>query len=223
MSDSLTSTNFKNPYPLHQRGISFEGMEACGKSTLIHGLKNHPSLLSIAEIKILKEPGSTVLGEALRNILLDKNISRTKWSETLLFLAARLQLLDEIKSQKNTSTILFFDRYVDSTLVYQGIVQNLGLENLLDLHQKVGISWMPQITFYLQLNLSDCLIRLKKRNTSQNNYFENWSTEKLQKIIDGYDSLAKRFPERFVILDASLSPEKLVEEALNHIRKKFGI
>lgn len=201
--------------------ISFEGIEACGKSTAIDYLKKNKATLlhqwQLEDIHFFREPGSTALGEKLRSLLIDKNVTRHLWSEVFLFLAARAELiaqhLQPILALPHQLIIL--DRYIDSTLIYQGMVQGLPLAELKQLHQVAGLNLWPDLTYYFRINAATSLARQSTRNQVKD-YFEATLEINLQKMIDGYDNLSHTETTRFSILDAQAPIEKVLQQLNQH-------
>ena len=126
--------------------VSFEGGEACGKSTQVARLVRKLESLG-REVLSIREPGSTHAGEAIRNLLLhsDQGISLTPAAELLLFGASRAQLVEElIRPGLNAGKIVVADRFTDSTTVYQGIARGLDLKFIRELEKLLGIARQPR-------------------------------------------------------------------------------
>lgn len=193
--------------------VTFEGPDACGKSTvsklvyekLIDFLNNRDSVI------LTREPGGTEVGEKIREILINYDIDPR--TEALLFAASRTEhVWNIIMKAKANKKIILCDRFIHSSLVYQGIVKNLGYKNVFKVNQ-FGISQIkPDIVFYF--SASPKLLMDRKAKDSNRNIFdrlENQYTqeENLRKIIGGYSSILQ-FDNRNVIrLDASKSAEEL--------------
>jgi dTMP kinase len=187
--------------------VSFEGGEACGKSTQVARLVE--KLESIGRHVIaIREPGSTRAGEAIRNLLLH--------SELLLFGASRAQLIEEVvRPALDAGKIVLADRFTDSTTVYQGIARGIGLKFIREMEEFVCARLRPGVTFLLDLDLETIRNRRLRRvrPVSSPDRMEELPPEFHQKVRDGYLQLAREFPERIKIVDAARSADE-VEAAI---------
>jgi dTMP kinase len=197
--------------------VSFEGGEACGKSTQVARLIRKLESLE-HQVLSIREPGSTQAGEAIRNLLLhsDQGISLTPAAELLLFGASRAQLVEElIRPGLNTGKIVVADRFTDSTTVYQGIARGLDLEFIRELEAFVCAGLRPAITFLLDLDLGT--IRNRRLRRVRPVYgpdrIEELPLEFHRKVREGYLQLAGEFPERIKVIDAAQSLDE-VEAAI---------
>ena len=196
--------------------ITFEGGEGSGKTTLIDALHNELTSKGLSVIKT-REPGSTPLGEKIREILLHQKyeVPMTPQTELCLFLASRAQHIKEvILPALNNNQIVLCDRFNDSTRVYQGIARGLGLEEVTDFCNFISQNLTPDLTFYLDIDPEIGTKRAKVKNT-----FDRIESEKIafhQKIRDAFLALAQK-EKRFCVLDASLSIEEVRKEALSKI------
>jgi dTMP kinase len=197
--------------------ITFEGGEACGKSTQIKHL--HKKLTQNGHQTIVThDPGYTEIGLAIRHLLLharegDRMLPET---ELLLFAASRAQLVGEIiRPEIEKGKIVLCDRFNDSTIVYQGIARGLDLNVIETLYRFVAGSIRPTLTFLLDLDLETARYRRLRRvrPVGTNDRIEEMPSLFFEKVREGYLMLAKREPARIKIIDASQSEEK-VEEAI---------
>lgn len=202
--------------------ISLEGIEACGKSTLIEQLKKHlpKALGSNYQLHFFREPGSTELGEKLRHTLLGTpNLSPC--AQTFLFLAARAQLIQEhlrpILSRPNQ--VIIMDRFLDSTLAYQGIIQGLGVEQLWALHQGPLLGLIPHRTYYLKLPFEVAMKRWQERGTS--NAFEEKILNQQLQLSKAYDELSQLFHQRYCLLNADLTPNEVYAQCWQDLQLFF--
>ena len=133
--------------------ISFEGCEGAGKSTQATLLYEHLKK-SGKKVLHLREPGGTVIGEEIRNIILDKdNINMLANTEALLYAASRAQIIGEIiKPHLEEGYIIVCDRFIDSSYAYQGYGRGLGLETVREINSYAINNIMPNITFYIKLD-----------------------------------------------------------------------
>jgi dTMP kinase len=197
--------------------VSFEGGEACGKSTQVARLIRKLESLE-HQVLSIREPGSTQAGEAIRNLLLhsDQGISLTPAAELLLFGASRAQLVEEvIRPGLNAGKIVVADRFTDSTTVYQGIARGLDLKFIRELEEFVCAGLRPAITFLLDLDLETIRNRRLRRVRPVNgpDRIEELPLEFHRKVREGYLQLAREFPERIKLIDAARSLDE-VEAAI---------
>jgi dTMP kinase len=197
--------------------VSFEGGEACGKSTQVARLIRKLESLG-HQVLSIREPGSTQAGEAIRNLLLhsDQGISLTPAAELLLFGASRAQLVEElIRPGLSAGKIIVADRFTDSTTVYQGIARGLDLNFIRELEGFVCAGLRPAITFLLDLDLETIRNRRLRRVRPVNSpdRIEELPLEFHQKVRGGYLQLAREFPERIKVIDAARSVDE-VEAAI---------
>jgi dTMP kinase len=197
--------------------VSFEGGEACGKSTQVGRLVRKLESLG-REVLSIREPGSTHAGEVIRNLLLhsDQGISLTPAAELLLFGASRAQLIEEvIRPALKGGKIVVADRFSDSTTVYQGIARGLELKFIRELEEFVCAGLRPAITFLLDLDLETIRNRRLRRVRPVNapDRIEELPLEFHGKVREGYLRLAREFPERIKVIDAARSIDE-VEAAI---------
>lgn len=196
--------------------ISFEGGDKAGKSTLIQNLKKR---FIATTVVTTREPGGCLLGEEIRKILLSTHLEGkiSAWAELALFLAARAQHVEEVilPALQEGKTVLC-DRFGDSSLVYQGGGRKLGMDCVEKLTQIFSQNLIPDITFYLDLDPQ----LAKKRGSSQLDRMEKETVTFQETIRNSFLALVKKYPERIICLDASLSPIDLEEQAWRWIQKK---
>lgn len=178
--------------------ITVEGLEGCGKSSVIRFLQSFFKKNNF-KVETYREPGSTQIGRKLRRILLDKrNKEIFSCTELLLYLAARVQLIEEkLKKSLFNSEIVICDRFYDSTLVYQGYALGLGkiAEKAVDIFS-LGIK--PDLTIFLDTAAEAGLKRLKVKDR-----IESRPLSFHKKLRRGFLNLAEKEPERIKVVDAS--------------------
>ncbi len=197
--------------------VSFEGGEACGKSTQVARLVQKLESMGRQAIAI-REPGSTRAGEAIRNLLLhsEQGLDLTPASELLLFGASRAQLIEEIiRPALQEGKIIVADRFTDSTTVYQGIARGLGLKFIREMEDFVCAGLRPAVTFLMDLDLQTMRSRRLRRvrPVSGPDRMEELPAEFHQKVREGYLQLAREFPGRIKVVDAARSVDE-VEAAI---------
>tara|TARA_Y100000741_G_C18238255_1_gene552575 strand:- start:661 stop:1281 length:621 start_codon:yes stop_codon:yes gene_type:complete len=196
--------------------ISFEGPEASGKSSQIKLLSNYLNKNKIPHI-ITREPGGTNISEKLRKIILNKNYNISSTEELLLLMAARLNHINNvIFPALNKGKIVISDRFADSTFVYQGYLNNYGLNKSIDLHKKLLNNFLPSKTFLFLLPPNEINKRLRKRKIS--NKYDKINPHFHQKVINGYKTISKN-NNRFIKIDATKSISIIHEQIINDFNK----
>ena len=198
--------------------ISFEGIEGSGKSTLLENLKKY-YLKKELEVIFTKEPGGTELGKDIRGILLNPESSISSEAELLLLMADRIEHVTTIINPNlKKNKIIFCDRYIDSTIAYQGKGRNLSEDKIKELIDILNLP-IPDLTILLDLPVEDGLLRANKRNELDR--FEKEDINFHKSIRKSYLDLQKKDPKRIFLFDSSISENKLFENVLNLIEKKI--
>lgn len=219
--------SFRSPRFVGSYFLSFEGIEGSGKSTQIVHLKNYLEEKG-HRVLVLREPGGTSFGEKLRQNILETKADIHPLAEAHLFASSRAQLLSEIilKELSTPKTIIICDRYIDSSLVYQGHARGLGVAQVLSIHDSFPLNIVPHLTFYLRIDAAISEKRQKIRNAPKD-YFEARGIEFYRKLVVGYDLVAELFPQRVLTLNAEkefgiiaeeikLATLKLIEQGQQH-------
>lgn len=193
--------------------VTFEGIDGSGKSTQAELLRAR-LVADGYDVVLTREPGGTELGERIRDLLLHGG-HVSPWAEALLYAASRAQHVDEVvRPALERGAWVVCDRYVDSSVAYQGAGRGLGLDRVLDLNLAAVAGLMPERTFLLSLDVTELPARL----SGDHDRLEREPGDFHARVAEGYDELAGRFPERIVVLDASLAPEVLAEEVYGALR-----
>jgi dTMP kinase len=189
--------------------VTFEGVDGSGKSTQAELLTE--ALVSRGrEVVATREPGGTPLGERIRELLLDGD-EMAPWAEAALFAAARAELARRvIRPALERGADVVCDRYVDSSVVYQGIARGLGIAPVLELNLLAMGSLLPDRTFVLVVDAAVAHARLGRERDRIEREDEQFRTD----VAEGYARLAELFPERVRALDASLPPSELARLVL---------
>lgn len=215
----LLLNSFRSPTFLGSFFISFEGIEGAGKSSQIKELKLFLEKKNFRVI-VLREPGGTTFGEKLRQVILENKTDITPLAEAHLFASSRAQLLTEVtlKELSVPNTVVIYDRYLDSSIAYQGHARGLGVQEVLEIHNISPLNLVPHITFYLYIDVATSIERQNIRNAPKD-YFESKGEEFYKKLIAGYDSALELFPNRIVKLDANKSLQELSSEINQRVDK----
>lgn len=182
--------------------ISFEGIEGAGKSSQIILLKEFLELKNF-RVLVLREPGGTTFGEKLRQAILETKSEISPLAEAHLFASSRAQLMTEVtmKELSIPNTVVIYDRYLDSSLAYQGHARGLGIPEVLEIHNIFPLNLVPHLTFYLYIDVETSMERQRIRNSIKD-YFESKGEAFYKKLIVGYDQALELFPKRIKKLDA---------------------
>lgn len=196
--------------------ISFEGVDGSGKSTQIIKLKNFFEERGY-QVVLTREPGGTDIGEKIRHIILDTaNRSMTYMTEALLYAASRAQHVEEvIKPAVESGKIVICDRFVDSSIAYQGYGRQLG--DCVDVINRYAIEkYIPDITFLMKVKPGIGSDRIKDRELDR---IELEAEEFHLRVYRGYEELEKNFPERIIGIDASQTIEEIEGSIIRHIER----
>lgn len=169
--------------------ITFEGPDGSGKSTQISKLKEYLSNKGF-EVVYTREPGGTEISEKIRDIVLDnKNNSMADMCEALLYAASRAQLVSEvIKPALSTGKVVICDRFVESSIVYQGIGRRLGIDRIRSINEAATDGLTPDITFLLTIPFEEGLKRKEKQKSLDR--LENSGDDFHRRVYEGYMGLA---------------------------------
>jgi dTMP kinase len=191
--------------------VTFEGLDGSGKTTqaelLAAALERHGR-----DLVLTREPGGTPLGERLRELLLAGE-DMTAWPEAALFAAARAELVERvIRPALQRGADVVCDRYIDSSLAYQGIARGLGVDRVLELNLQATRGLLPDRTFLLLVDLDESARRLGAPDRMER------QGDEFRRAVDGaYRELAELFPRRIVTIDAT----QPVDDVANEIRERI--
>ena len=198
--------------------ISIEGGEGAGKSTIIEKIADFFSEKHLDFI-ITREPGGVRISEKIRNIILEKTFTEMDpRTEALLFAAARRQhFIEKVLPALNSGKIVIFDRFVDSSLVYQGYVRGIGVEAVYEINQFAIEGFLPDLTLYLDVDPAAGLKRISINPDREINKLDLEGLLFHQKVQEGYLKLYEAYPERIVKIDAN----DILENVLNAVIKEI--
>ena len=201
--------------------ITMEGPDGSGKTTQIELLKDYLEKAGY-DVLITREPGGTVISEAIREIILNKDYTEmSPVTEMLLYASARAQLINEVIGPAlDSGKAVISDRFVDSSLVYQGMARGLGVGNVYEVNCQAIGKYMPDVTFLLDLPADVGIAR--KKDQKELDRMERESIEFHRAVAEGYRSLAERFPERIEKIDATLPIDEICGIIKGRIEELIG-
>lgn len=201
--------------------ISFEGCDGCGKTTALNNVLKRLEEKGIHPL-VTREPGGSRIAEDIRNIILDKrNVEEDPRTEALLYAASRRQHLVEIVLPAlREGKIVISDRYIDSSLAYQGYARGIGIEEVLSINEFAIDNVYPDLTFFLDLSPEEGLKRMKDRTRGSDRLDEE-ALSFHEKVYEGYHIVNERFKDRIIRIDAKPSPDVIADEIVNHILNKL--
>jgi dTMP kinase len=191
--------------------VTFEGIEAAGKSTLIAALNEELTTRGNV-VLVTREPGGTPLGDALRGVFLDPALTVDPIAEVMLLNASRAQLVaDVIAPALKARSVVLCDRFFDATVAYQGYGRGLNVDSLLEICLTATHRIAPDLTFLIDLPVEVSQARVRARGGADR--LEREGTAFHQRVREGYLALAERFPGRYVVLDGTQPPDVLAAGA----------
>jgi|SRR5690625_662084 len=207
--------------------ITVEGGEGAGKTTVLELLyqrlteQGHKVLLT-------REPGGISISEQIRQLILDpKHTEIEKRTEALLYAAARRQhLIQKIIPALKEGKIVLCDRFIDSSLAYQGYARNIGIEEVFTINQFAIEGCMPSLTLYFDIKPEEGLKRIASNRNREQNRLDLEAIEFHQEVYNGYEILLEKFSNRMKRIDAAQEISKVTQDALlyiqSHLTKEVG-
>lgn len=194
--------------------ITFEGGDGSGKSTQIKKLKAYLESRGF-DVLLTREPGGTRIGEKIRSIILDpENGEMSAMAEAMLYAASRAQHVSEVIGPAiDAGKIVICDRFIDSSIAYQGYGRSLG-DSVSVINSYAVDKYMPHMTFLLKLGPQTGSRRIQGR---QKDRIELETASFHQTVYDGYEALERKYPDRIVGIDASRTIEEIEREIIRHI------
>lgn len=187
--------------------ITIEGLDGAGKTTVIKNvlnrLKNHSEL----EFVYTREPGGNQIAEQIRKVILNQeNSNMDAVTETLLYAAARRQhLIEDIKPMLEQGKIVICDRFVDSSIAYQGVGRGVGYDKVKQINDLITDEIKPDLTLYFEIEPEIGLKRISDHRIDEVNRLDKEEVNFYKKVAQGYRQLIKNNPERFEIINADQS------------------
>lgn len=207
---------------LYMKGflITFEGIDGSGKTT--QAILLHKRLISSGHnAHLLREPGGTVIGEKIRSILLDTSFSdMCPQAELFLYLAARSQITSTmIIPALSRGDHVIMDRYIDSTVAYQGYARGLCIDEMIRLNKNATNGLMPDITFIIDCDPDIAIQRI----ASNPDRLESEGINFMRKVREGFIKLHGYNKQRIIICDGNREIREIENDVLYHFKKKFNI
>ncbi|WP_462421823.1 dTMP kinase [Salinicoccus sp. Marseille-QA3877] len=197
--------------------ITFEGPEGSGKTTIISMLSE--ALEDTDDVMVTREPGGIPISEKIRDILLANESDMDGRTEALLFAAARRQhLVEKVLPALDDGKIVLCDRFIDSSLAYQGYARNLGIDEIMQINKFAIEGHMPDLTIYLKLSPETGLKRIQD-NKRDSNRLDKETLEFHKDVVLGYNKLTENFPDRIKVVDANQTIEDVFKDAYSIIEK----
>ncbi|MBX4267597.1 dTMP kinase [Clostridium estertheticum] len=198
------------------RMIVLEGPDGSGKTTQIELLEKHLQDSGYEVVRV-REPGGTEISEKIREIILDNdNCKMSYMCEALLYAASRAQLVNEvIKPALENGKIVICDRFVYSSMVYQGIGRGLGMERIKSINEVALDGLKPDLTFMIAIPYEEGLNRKKKQGNLDR--LENSGNEFHKKVFEGYMDICIKY-DKIEVLDGNRSVEEIQKDIINTIK-----
>ena len=198
--------------------ITFEGPEGSGKTTAVKAAVEKLVALGY-EVVQTREPGGTPISEQIRNVILDKsNTTMDPRTEALLYAASRRQhLVEKVWPAIKEGKIVICDRYLDSSLAYQGGARGLGVDNILNINSFATEGTFPDLTLLFDLDPKIGLERISKNANREVNRLDLEKLDFHNKVRQTFLELAKRYPDRYVVIDASKNREEVAQATMDAI------
>ena len=202
--------------------ITLEGPEGSGKTTAVEYAVKELEKRGYQIVRT-REPGGTPISEQIRNVILDKeNTKMDPRTEALLYAASRRQhLVEKVWPALKEGKIVVCDRYLDSSLAYQGGARGLGVENILNVNLFATENTYPDLTLLFDIKPEEGLKRIASNSSREVNRLDLEKLEFHNKVRDTFLALAKRYPDRYVIIDASKSREEVAKATLDAILNRL--
>ncbi|ACS98693.1 dTMP kinase [Paenibacillus sp. JDR-2] len=202
--------------------ITIEGGEGAGKTTLIEQLA-HTMQQRGKTVITTREPGGIPIAEQIRSVILDRNhTGMDARTEALLYAASRRQhLVEKVMPALADGQIVICDRFVDSSLAYQGHARGLGMEEVWSINRFAVDGAMPQLTIYMDIDPEVGLARIRAAGEREVNRLDLESLAFHQLVREGYQKLLEQFPERIVQIDAGNAANAVLEEVILTIDHRF--
>ena len=200
--------------------ITFEGGEGSGKTTIANMVKDVLTNEGY-HVVLTREPGGVDIAEEIRDVIVDvKNTNMDKKTEALLYAASRRQhLVEKVIPALEKGYIVICDRFIDSSLVYQGIARGIGIDEVYNMNLFATDHILPKRTIFFDIKPEDGLKRVYSDQSREVNRFDLEKIDFHQKVYDGYLEICNKYSDRIVKIDASLDIEGVFNQVIEKIRE----
>ncbi|MDR1781952.1 MAG: dTMP kinase [Bacilli bacterium] len=202
--------------------ITFEGPEGSGKTTIIKMMAKYLKENNIDYV-LTREPGGSLIAEQIRNIILNPNNLEISYeTEALLYAASRAQHFSEvIKPALKENKVVLCDRFIDSSLAYQGVARKLGVEKVMELNRFAINDVLPDLTIFFDIDPVLGLARIKNSNFREINRLDLEKNDFHYQVYQGYKQIASMYENRFEIVDASQDINHVFNDVKDIIKNKL--
>jgi len=202
--------------------ITLEGGEGAGKSTVLTSLAHHLEMNGY-DILVTREPGGIDIAERIREIILNpEHVAMDGRTEALLYAAARRQhLVEKVFPALKQGKIVLCDRFIDSSLAYQGYARELGLDDVFSINQFAIQDCMPNLTLFFDISPKKGLKRISANKDRERNRLDLEKLDFHEKVYEAYQILVEKFPERIQVINADQPIEMVEKDAITKIIHKL--
>jgi dTMP kinase len=198
--------------------ITFEGPEGAGKTSVLQAIRE--KLQDAENIIFTREPGGIEIAEKIREIILNPaHTAMHERTEALLYAAARAQhFFEKVEPALNNGKSVLCDRFIDSSLAYQGHARGLGITDVLGINEFAIGTRLPDLTIYFNISPAEGLARINANRQDEINRLDQENLAFHENVYEGYQLVIKQYPDRFKIIDASQPLEKVIEDVWTILR-----
>lgn len=207
------------------RFISFEGSDGAGKTSVLQQVQAElRAQVGAANLLLTREPGGDPIAEQVRAVLLDRrNTAMDAWTEALLYAAARRQhVVEDIQPALRAGKLVVCDRYLDSSLAYQGGGRQLGIAAVRQINQPAVQGCLPDLTIWLDLPVEEGLARIAQGRANTINRLDQQTLAFYQRVRAAYQELQAAAPDRIVTIDARQEPDQVLAAVRAAIHARFA-
>ncbi|MGM7724499.1 dTMP kinase [Metabacillus sp. Hm71] len=204
--------------------FTFEGPEGAGKTTVLEILMKDLEKSGI-EAVFTREPGGIQIAEKIREVILNKeHTEMDSRTEALLYAAARRQhLVEKVIPSINKGKHVFCDRFIDSSLAYQGYARGLGIDEVFSINEFAINGFLPDVTFYFNIDPKAGLQRIANNAEREKNRLDMEDLSFHYKVQEGYQQVIEKFQDRIIIIDADQPVEEVVADIKERLRKHIDL
>jgi len=203
--------------------ITLEGGDGAGKTSIMEGLKQWLANRGF-QVVTTREPGGIPIAEAIRSVILDRSHTGMEArTEALLYAAARRQhLVEKVMPALRSGAVVLCDRFVDSSLAYQGHARGLGIDEVWEINRFAIEDVMPDMTLYMDVDPEIGLARIRRAGARELDRLDLESLAFHRKVREGYGLVSARFPERIVTIQADGTQEQVLHQAIEETERRIA-